>query len=193
VGGIGSDCGAFARSWSATTAMDVVGPKVEPRCKRFCRRCKGTGIAPPAHSVAWIMLNPSTADELKLDPTLRRCEGYTHAWGYEGFVVANLFAMRATDPDTLPPSYDAVGLGNEDAIEQVSKNCEIVVCGWGTGAIRNTFRSGAVRHALRAAGEKAHHLGLTKDGHPKHPLYLKSDTKPMEWRKTQKEKQSCQK
>lgn len=45
-----------------------------------------------------VMLNPSTADGSKDDPTIRRCKGFAKDWGYGRLVIVNLYAFRATDP-----------------------------------------------------------------------------------------------
>src|SRR5512133_2959068 len=66
--------------------------------------------------VAFVMLNPSTADEARLDPTIRRCLGYAHAWGCGSFVVGNLFALRSTDPAALYRADDPVGRANDAAL-----------------------------------------------------------------------------
>lgn len=64
-------------------------------------RMWGGGSLRPWRTVLCIMLKPWTADEHVLDPTLRRCEGFSRAWGYDGFEVCNLFALRSTDPDNF--------------------------------------------------------------------------------------------
>lgn len=67
------------------------------------RRLKREGCG----SVAFIGLNPSTADEQKDDPTVRRCIGFARAWGYDRVEMLNLFAFRAKDPREM---YAAVGV-----------------------------------------------------------------------------------
>ncbi|MCF6276041.1 MAG: DUF1643 domain-containing protein, partial [Robiginitomaculum sp.] len=52
----------------------------------------------------WLMLNPSTADEVKNDPTVERCERRARMWGYGGSVVLNIFSYRATDPKDMRAS-----------------------------------------------------------------------------------------
>lgn len=59
--------------------------------------------------VAFIMLNPSTADENALDPTLRRCLGFARSWGYGSFEIGNVFAFRATDPKAMKAAADPFG------------------------------------------------------------------------------------
>ena len=130
---------------------------------------------------AFVMLNPSTADEAKLDPTLRRCEAFAKTWGYGGFMVANVFALRSTDPSgLLVPTIDPCGRDNHLAIRRVANDCEIVVCGWGAfDGLWSVPKFGGARDvalaAIRSAGRVPHQLGLTKDRHPRHPLYLRAD------------------
>jgi len=132
--------------------------------------------------VLWVMLNPSTADEQKNDPTVRRCIGFTQSWGYGGIVVANLYAFRATDPRDLPKDQDeAVGPRNVEALTEAAGLAEMVVAAWGQNA--------EPRHALRvsrlltlAAGGRVFCLGRTKDGlFPRHPLYVRGDAMLEAW------------
>ena len=60
-------------------------------------------------AVLFVMLNPSTADELVLDSTVSRCLSFAKEWGYGRLEVANLFALRATDPKELNKVEDPVG------------------------------------------------------------------------------------
>jgi hypothetical protein len=134
--------------------------------------------------VLFIMLNPSTATHLELDPTLRRCRGYAKEWGYGGFEVANLFAFRATEPEDMKAAADPIGEENDDGIlaraKEVIRAGGIVICGWGNhGTYRN--RCYDFRGLLRRHDVKMHYLKLSKDGFPGHPLYLKAGLKPQEW------------
>lgn len=125
-------------------------------------------------TVTFIGLNPSTADETVDDPTIRRCIGYAKAWGYGGLIMANLFALRATDPRVMLAHPEPVGPANDDALRDCVARSELVVAAWGAdGAHRR--RSSAVRAML---GGQLHALGLTKNGEPKHPLYLRADLEP---------------
>lgn len=136
----------------------------------------------PERFVAFVMLNPSTADESKLDPTLRRCEGFAKRWGYNGFQIANVFALRSTDPKgLLAPGVCPVGQSNAAAIRRVARSSEMVIAGWGASVPRDW--EGTVDETLLVirADRIPHHLGLTKDGHPRHPLYLRGDVMPRPW------------
>lgn len=120
--------------------------------------------------VAFIGLNPSTADETQDDPTIRRCIGFAKAWGYGGLWMLNLFAFRATLPKDMKAAIDPVGPENDEFIYRVAKRSALVVAAWGVhGRYRN--RSVEVAGVLGMAGP-VHCLGVTQDGSPKHPLYL---------------------
>lgn len=128
--------------------------------------------------VAFIGLNPSTADEAANDPTVTRCINYAKRWGFGGMVMLNIFAYRATDPRAMKLHPSPVGRDNDSALLQVSKAVGKVVCAWGTHGAYDG-RGNDVRQML--SGVELSHLGLTKDGFPKHPLYLKSDLEPVRW------------
>lgn len=124
----------------------------------------------------FICLNPSTADETKDDPTVRRCINYSKDWGYGGFVMMNLFAFRATDPKVMKAYPLSIGPNNTYWIEEMAKDAGIIIAAWGVhGAFK--ARSTAVL-TLPALKGKIHYLELTKSNQPKHPLYLKKNLKP---------------
>lgn len=129
--------------------------------------------------VNWVMLNPSTADDVFDDPTIRKCCGFAKRWGYGGIVVTNLFAFRATDPKELHAllragKYDlAVGEHaadysfNDEAIANAANESDIVVVAWGANAGSPLIkkRVGEVMGMfLRPSC-----IGITKGGHPLHP------------------------
>jgi hypothetical protein len=130
--------------------------------------------------VAFVMLNPSTADAEVLDPTVRRCVGFARAWGFGGVQVVNLFAFRATDPRDLARAAAPVGAGNDRAILDAASRADRVVVAWGT---RGTHRgrASAVAGLLEAAAVRTVALGTTKGGQPRHPLYVRGDTRPVDW------------
>ena len=55
---------------------------------------------PGRGTALFIMLNPSTADASEDDPTIRRCRGFAKSWECAGLTVANLYALRSTNPKT---------------------------------------------------------------------------------------------
>lgn len=119
----------------------------------------------------FLMLNPSTADELRLDPSCTRARLYAERWGYGALIVTNLFGWRATDPDEMKAAREPVGRANDAAILRAAREAAIVVCAWGNhGAHRE--RSAHVLKMLRAEGVKLHALRVTDAGEPAHPLYL---------------------
>lgn len=135
-------------------------------------------------TVVFVMLNPSTADEQKNDPTVRRCVGFAHNWRASKLVVVNLFALRSTDPRGLERAHesgvDPVGPDNNEAIVGVAREASTVVCAWGRhGAFLE--RGYRVRKMLRSVGVELNFLKLTEDGVPYHPLYLPARLVPQRW------------
>jgi hypothetical protein len=130
--------------------------------------------------VAFIGLNPSTADETKDDPTIRRCRGFAKDWGYGGMMMLNIFAFRATDPEEMKAAFDPVGVGNDDALLDSSSKWGKIICCWGAHG-GHLGRSERVQRRLVKYQIEAYHLGLTQKGEPRHPLYLRADTKPVLW------------
>ena len=121
----------------------------------------------------FLMLNPSTADELKLDPTCARARGYAERWGYGALIVTNIFAFRNTDPDRMKAAADPVGPGNDAAIVRAAQDAALVVCAWGNhGGFLG--RSREVLKKLTANGIALHALRVNAGGEPAHPLYLPS-------------------
>ena len=131
-----------------------------------------------ASYVQFIGLNPSTADETKDDPTIRRCIGFAKAWGYGAMCMTNLFAFRATQPEDMKKCLEPVGTENEYYLLETGKKAGLIVAAWGVHGI-HLRQNKKVHQAFVSLGLQLNHLGLSKDGHPKHPLYLKADTKPI--------------
>lgn len=125
----------------------------------------------PGPTVLWVMLNPSTADACRDDPTIRRCIGFSHRWGFGGLAVVNLFGLRSTDPAALLVDDDPVGADNDTVLEQLVMQVSLVVAAWGAHPISRT-RAALVRPMLGGACC----LGLTRDGQPRHPLYVRAET-----------------
>ena len=125
------------------------------------------------------MLNPSTADAQSDDPTIRRCIGFAKGWGYSGLIVGTLFALRATDPAELLAARDPVGgRANALALGDLIDAAALVVCAWGQFA--GVGRRGSEAIALiRARGGFPHCLGRTRQGAPRHPLYVPATSQPV--------------
>jgi hypothetical protein len=123
--------------------------------------------------IVFILLNPSTADEQKNDPTIRRCMGFAQAWNFGSMEVVNLFAYRATDYRELFRASDPIGEENNRFLMQAVERCSTVVLGWGT---RGKFL-GRDRQVIQmlTGRNNVYCLGKTKDGQPRHPLYIKGD------------------
>ncbi|KAA9006027.1 DUF1643 domain-containing protein [Histidinibacterium aquaticum] len=141
---------------------------------------------PEGARALFVMLNPSTATELRNDPTVERCERRARTLGFGAFRVTNIFAWRATDPKELRRVQDPVGPDNDEAIAESARDWirpdhgDQIVCAWGThGAYLD--RGAEVHRVLEETGRPLHHLGLTKEGHPKHPLYIGYAVQPERW------------
>ena len=125
-------------------------------------------------ALLFIGLNPSTANATKDDPTIRRCVGFSQRWGYERLTVANLFALRATDPTELLKADDPVGSDNDWWLGHlVAEVHDRVVAAWGGTCDNDRARDVT---ELLAGHIDVHCLGTTKSGQPRHPLYLASST-----------------
>ncbi len=135
---------------------------------------------PAGKRVVFVMLNPSTATETQNDPTVERCERRARALGFGSFAVGNIFAFRATDPKVMRAVADPVGPGNDAAILALAGDADRVICAWGTHGL-HLGRGAAVEVLLRSMGLPLYHLGLTKGGGPKHPLYIGYETPPELW------------
>lgn len=134
--------------------------------------------------VCFIMLNPSTADEVQDDPTIRRCIRFAQAWGGNRLVVANIFAYRATAPADMKRQDDPVGPENrkwvEDAVMRVMAGGGMIVVAWG-GHGSHRGQDKAVKRWLRALGAPVYCLGLTEGRtiQPRHPLFVPKLSSPV--------------
>jgi hypothetical protein len=131
-------------------------------------------------TATFVMLNPSTADAFGDDPTIRRCMGFAGSWGCGALRVLNLYALRATRPAHLWEHPDPVGPQNDEYLSVVLSSAQGVgngplIAAWGAHA-----RDQRVKEVLAMAGaDRFECLGLTKAGHPRHPLYLRGDAARM--------------
>lgn len=135
---------------------------------------------PTGARALFVMLNPSTATELQNDPTVERCERRARALGFGAFRVANIFAYRATDPRVMRAALDPVGPENDRMIAQSAPWADRIICAWGSHGA-HMARGAQVEALLRATGCPLFHLGLTRHGHPKHPLYIAYAKQPEPW------------
>jgi hypothetical protein len=136
--------------------------------------------------MAWIMLNPSTADAEVDDPTIRRCMSFARRESYDGIEVINLYAWRATDPKHL---LEAVGVGVDIEGPDNARHWDavlgdhaigMIVAAWGAAIGGAVLRSRTLGEWFT---EGWYCLGTTKIGAPRHPLYVKGDTEFVLWRK----------
>lgn len=125
----------------------------------------------------FLMLNPSTADEDKNDPTISRCVKRSVLMGYGGLHVGNIFAWRSTDPKGLLKADDPVGPDNDRHILEAAGKAGVVICGYGTHGALNR-RGEKVLGMLYGAGVTPQALKINSDGSPGHPLYVGYDVKP---------------
>ena len=135
--------------------------------------------------IVFVMLNPSTADAMKDDPTIRRCIAFAKSWGYGGISVVNLFGYRSRNPYVLKDIVDPIGPMNDYILrEEIRKrNTSLkVVCAWGNHGDING-RGEHIRSVIECEGRYPSYLKLTKQGQPWHPLYMKGDATPTHWRR----------
>lgn len=136
---------------------------------KLYRRWASTHLKP----LLWIMLNPSKADDKIDDATIRRCIDFSTRWGYSNLWVGNLFPFRTSNPNELIPIDAFHTLTNTHYIMKMIKQSDRVVCAWGTMGLLKP---------PAFFGDNTWHLGLTKEGYPKHPLYLPGSTTLTRWR-----------
>lgn len=127
--------------------------------------------------ILWIMLNPSTADAVRVDPTVRRAITFSIIWGHAHACIGNVFALRATSPRHLYDHADPVGPDTDRHLAAMIGDAERIVLAWGNHAL-HAQRYAQILDLLRGHERRCCHLGLTKQGLPKHPLYLSGDTRP---------------
>jgi hypothetical protein len=137
-----------------------------------------------AGAVAWIMVNPSTADAATDDATIRKVCGFSGRQGFGWLVVGNLFAFRATDIGALKTARDPIGPDNDAHLRAIIQEASIVIVAWGPLAklpphLRNRWR--VLVKMAREAGVQLSCLGVAQDGHPRHPLMLAYSTALQPW------------
>lgn len=125
----------------------------------------------------FVMLNPSTADAMQDDPTIRRCVAFAKREGCGSLEVVNCYAWRATDPTALreQPGRDIVGPQNRQAVRAGVARASLVICAWGAHPVGSSPVPTIVAEADRWC------LGVTKDGSPRHPLYVRGDAPLVRW------------
>jgi len=139
-----------------------------------------------AGQVLWVMLNPSTADAIIDDPTIRRVMGFSWREGFGALAVVNLFAQRSTDPKHLITPARHVQIQNIETIEYHIDRCSAVVAAWGTTIPKSLMSYakamiGIIRLHADNQGKPIYRLGVTANGSPRHPLYVKADVPFQVW------------
>lgn len=130
--------------------------------------------------VLFVMLNPSKATEVQNDPTVERCERRARALGFGAFQVTNIFAWRETDPHKMRKVADPIGPENDAILCEGAAWADQIIAAWGTHGA-HLDRGPVVARLLRQTGKPLTTLGLTKHGHPKHPLYISYSQRPVTW------------
>ena len=125
-------------------------------------------------SVLFVLFNPSTADESLDDPTLRRCIGFAQKWGYGGLCVINLYSLRTPNPKELLAHPAPKGPAQMRFFQEALEEHQDVVCAWG-------LQGGPISHHFSPGTHRIFHLGLNRDGSPKHPLYLPASSDLLSW------------
>ena len=127
-------------------------------------------------TVTFIMLNPSRADAQANDPTITRCINFAKTWGYGRLEVVNLFAYRTPHPSLLKQAAEPIGRNNDRHITESVERSDRIILAWGN---HGTWRKQDL-YTLELLKNYNHlySLGITKKGCPRHPLYLRSNTKP---------------
>lgn len=149
-------------------------------CEKFRFRLKRTWDA-ALKSITYLMLNPSTADEMVNDPTIERCQRRAFEYGYGEMKIVNLFPIRMTDSKLLKTVADLYGDLSEAnlAILDAVDSSDVTVCGWGSHPLA-IERAKDVFELIGKAGlsHKLKALTINGDGNPKHPLYIAYDKLP---------------
>lgn len=136
--------------------------------------------ASAGRKVMFVMLNPSKATEAHNDPTVGRCESRARALGFGAFRVTNLFALRETDPLKMRKHFEPNGPDNDAAIITGAAWADVTIAAWGVHGV-HLDRNTAVMHLFSEHKCPLHVLGLTKAGHPRHPLYMPYSAQPVPW------------
>lgn len=162
------------------TKDDAPSTAVYSDCERYRYSLTRTWD-PNGRRALFIMLNPSKATEVQNDPTVERCERRARTLGFGAFRVTNIFAWRETDPHTMRKAADPIGPHNDQILQDGVNWADQVIAGWGTHG-EHLNRGPKVADLLFQTGQDIYHLGLTKAGHPKHPLYIAYAQQPELWR-----------
>jgi hypothetical protein len=123
-------------------------------------------------TITFVLLNPSTADAKSHDRTLGRCVYFAKREGFGSLLIVNLYAFRTKDPKVMLATADPIGPENDRVLAEVTGT---VVAGWGTNADQARVTTAV------ALLPRLYALGVTKHGHPQHPLYINPFAPLVEW------------
>ena len=129
-----------------------------------------------------IGINPSTARPGDLDNTLKSVQRIAHGNGFDSFIMFNVYAQRATDPDAMEKTCNRMlHKENLEAFRYVLSIGEhpTVWAAWGTIIEKRDYLKDCLKDMI-AAGEEYGTKWVcagkcSKKGHPHHPLYLRKD------------------
>lgn len=137
---------------------------------------------PDLPAFLFVMLNPSTADASHDDPTIRRCMRFVKDNGGGSLLVGNLYAYRATDPRVLDEVPDPIGPRNGHHLHHLADQAGLIVAAWGANPNRGRYRDRVKVQQWGPFFQRAvYALGVTKAGHPRHPLYLPASAPLQTW------------
>jgi hypothetical protein len=125
-----------------------------------------------------IGLNPSTADEIKDDPTIRRCIGFARKWGFAELCMTNLFGFRATKPRDMLAEPEPIGADNNRRIMECANEARMILAAWGANTHPAVI---AQAEAVCSMIGEMYCLRMTKGGCPEHPLYVPYDVEPAKY------------
>lgn len=132
--------------------------------------------------IAWVMLNPSTADHSRNDPTIRRVLDFSRRWGFRDLRVVNLVPLRSTDPKRAVDAYRGPPFGwdffsNHSYIERACSEADAVILAWGSNG--EPLGGDTTREDATCWSDEVWVLGWTANGQPRHPLYVPATTQPI--------------
>lgn len=161
------------------TTSQFKGGAVLSLCRTY-RYTLTREVNPDARGVClFIGLNPSTADENQDDPTIRREIGFARAWGFQWLVKVNAYAFRAKNPNVCLLAEDPIGPDNDAWLRALCAGLPFAVAAWGNNLPKS--RDSEILGLFRAQGVALHALQITRQGRPKHSLYIRGDAKPFVW------------
>lgn len=154
-------------------------------CGRYRYRLeRPIGPLPGQRTVLWVMLNPSTADDVSDDPTIRKCREFSFRWGFHRMLVGNLFAWRATKPADMWAQrelHDIIGPETNARLAVMAAEANQVILAWGNHAEQWPERADEVAKTIHQINPEVYVLGYTASGQPMHPGRIAYATERNPW------------